>query len=116
MKGLCSAALLWALSLVFLFAGTGYSLTTEMGLEELTEEASHILVGDVEDITSEVGEDGDVHALVSIHVAYTLKGRLDVKEVVVWLEGEWADSTVVWNEGQAQLESGQKVLVFLTQR
>ena len=85
-------------------------------LEEMTERADVILVGNVESITHHPADPNDVpkmHRKVQISVEYYLKNPLNSSEVIVLLLGGTVGNTTMYVTSQPEFNESDRVLLFL---
>ncbi len=85
-------------------------------LEEMTEKADVILVGNVESITHHPADPNDVpkmHRKVQISVEYYLKNPLNSSEVIVLLLGGTVGNTTMYVTSQPEFYESDRVLLFL---
>ena len=83
-----------------------------MDIEDLTREASVILIGNVTAITTHGGE-GMIYREVEIDVERYLKNPLNSSEVFIEVLGGEMGEIGLWVEDQPSFEINERVLVFL---
>lgn len=96
--------------------GSSASIAGVMSIEEMTEKADVILVGNVESIIHCPADPNDVpemHRKVQISVEYYLKNPLNSSEVTVLLLGATIGNTSMVVEGQPEFIEFDRVLLFL---
>ena len=112
----------FTLSLLLIFlsgcmvCGSSASIAGVMSIEEMTEKADVILVGNVESITHCPADPNDVpemHRKVQVSVEYYLKNPLNFSEVTVLLLGATIGNTTMWVSDQQEYIESERVLLFL---
>ncbi|MFQ6052619.1 MAG: hypothetical protein ACE5OO_00095 [Candidatus Bathyarchaeia archaeon] len=93
--------------------GCSGSLARSMDLDELTREADVILVGTVEEITTNWGGESGVFRIVEVRVDEYLKNNMKSRSVFIRVLGGQMGSTGVWVEDQPDFAVSERVLVFL---
>lgn len=97
--------------------GSSASIAYVMSIEEMTQRADVILVGNVESIIHYPADPNDVpkmHRKVQISVEYYLKNPLNSSEVTVLLLGATIGNTsMVVADGQPEFNESDRVLLFL---
>lgn len=89
-----------------------FGLLIHMDIEDLTQKASVILIGNVTTITTHGGE-GMIYREVGIEVERYLKNPLDSSEVFIQVLGGEMGEIGVWVEDQPSFDINERVLVFL---
>ena len=113
----------FALSLLLMYlcvcivCGSSASIVGVMSIEEMTEKADVILVGNVESIIHCPADSNDVpemHRKVQISVEYYLKNPLNSSKVTLLLLGATVGNTsMVVVDGQPEFIESDRVLLFL---
>ncbi len=89
-------------------------LVEKLTIEQLAARADSVLVGEVSDIGSYKGGEGNIYTLTTISVEQTIKGETR-SEVVVTIPGGEADGQTLWVEDAPSFQLGERVAVFLTE-
>jgi len=84
----------------------------EMDIDDLTQEADVILIGEVTVITTHEGED-TIYRNVEVRVEENLKNPLNSSEVVIRVLGGKIGDRIAWVEDQPSFNINESVLVFL---
>jgi hypothetical protein len=106
-------ALALFVSMVLYEVGTenGYALVVKMSLEDLSREASSIVVGEVTDMQSQ-WEDGNIYTDVTISVERYIKGA-GGKEVTIKVLGGTVGDITQWVSDVPDFQIGERTLIFL---
>jgi len=85
-----------------------------MDVDELWAEADVVLLGEVEGVSTNVGEGTMIYRSYSVRVERYYKNPLEQGSVEVHVLGGQVGSTGVWVEDQPGLTPGKKVFLFLS--
>jgi len=91
---------------------SGVGIVEKLTIEELTDRADSILVGEVTDIDCHQEGEGNIYTLVTLSVEQTIRG--ETKEAVsVRVPGGELDGQTLWVEDSPSFQMGERAAVFL---
>ncbi len=108
-------AIVVALLILGMTASSVSALMLEKNLNELTDEANYIVVGNVKEVKSAWDDNKtNIYTNVTIGIEKVVKGKKIEREVIVKIQGGEVGDLKQWVEGEPEFVSGEKVLLFLS--
>lgn len=110
------AIALGALALFFLAMPAEATVARALSLKQLAARSTHVVVADVGDARSYLGENGNIYTETTLHVRRALKGKPKGTTLVVRQMGGQVGDRAMMIPGDAELVKGSKIVVFLADR
>jgi hypothetical protein len=101
------------LIIISFFVESGFAIMLEMNIEELTNDASFVVIGEVSKIECARKDGGGIYTFVDLQIARFVKGFLDTAQITVIFPGGEVDGIGERVEDMPSFKEKEKVLVFL---